>query len=1795
MDPVPDRHPQDMPVHLGPLVAGDDFEKNVRVNEDGSLSVEMKVRFHLLGEDPLLWSRRVRATSTLSVAGGERPVLGETEPLGHVWKGHSGDPSEPGAQGLGSCQAGGVGAFDRGRWQQGSGYEIWMNPLFTSQGERAASPRRSGQTHHACSRVPRSQGAIIRKRRSRDSVSPASSDRPPEGSELNSSCCSRSLEDGVSNYGPHLASRAGEGTGQGATPCGREHHHCPNPGACGLADAPPDTWMSAGSHEESSERGEPPQASPSKSSRATTSWGATQPGGPGSLTLTVSPSSLRNEDAEAEESGPGTQDRSGSGVSLSLSPGRASSGDRAGDRSPASARASTLGGSRKQEGRAGALSSPSISGLSQRAQRGRPKQRHHPKDPQCPLDSPVSRPVPRPPSRARACPEGPAPGLSGSPSSARKPGSWFSASLHSQDTRGLSSIAITPVSNSDSTPNLYSPNSPSAETEGGPGFQACSPAPTPSNTSGSFNSHTEQAEGDSPKPPWPLVLPVERPEGGRLGSHRGSCCSQLSTWSLAHRSPGKTQALPTSQPGGRQGPSSRACLACSRFCPMPPMPRPSGKRHPPRGHSQSEGNPSADGGVGGEGEGEEKLDVCHSQAPSSQEGPSGEAVRAVRRGSPCRGPRLRKFQGQDAGGGEGLEEQAEDGGMMLGALPRASPEAVVRAWLSNIPEEPMKYEMVDEGEDVAGLDPEGPEGDPVSTRSPDDLESSTQARQPSLEEATSEKAEPDGVLPVPGSASPTSGTGLPGSKVSEAPPEAETGKGAAVDHGMGQGRLPSTISASVQIIKVLKGSEQGRPSSLPEVSSSEGRRLGRSALALITCLARLHFFDDDLGSSTGKVRFLDSPRYQELLSTFQALWPGSGLGHRDLVSGLQELGWCQALRDLRSHAATEDFTPTSSSGVDVGSGSGGSGEGSGPCAVDCALVPERMELPLNVSCQRPDSGTSVNPEVPGDHQPSDSEACDTSEDGAERNSGEQTLGSDLGEGAENIVKEEGVQLEEIKEEKERAELQEEAAKGCPEEGGSVGRELPGAGSQNGAGAQEDAILQEKEAGGLVSATLSPPGRRESPTEPPGSLGERNSDASGSQSGPKAEPALEKLPRAAETGGGQTQAKLHQGAGERGTSTARRGSLGPDALWVSRLLKKMEKAFLDHLASATAELRARWGLQSNDLLDQMVAELQQDMGRRLQDSTERELHKIQSWAGGTALGPPREALRWEASLQTEQRRWRLRGLHNLSAFSEQMQGWGPLSFSLEDVPTFRGALGTQLGEEAEGEEFCPCEACMRKKAVPVSPREAVAASSAPIREAFDLQQILQKRKAGCADGGTAEVAPAKRGMEPLRRDPSGMDTVQGSGQGPGAEEGDKGEGSQTLGRDEGARKAEEAATQERGGETEPCVGSDPEQGVGKEEENTDRGSGAEDTQEGKTSGGGDRGPGEQDAGACTSEAQEAEGEEEPESGGNQGEREVGARAGQSGEASGSSSPDPEGRPVLSPAPEADTPCQRSGPKSGLSSCSTASLETCSQLSQKGSEDESSSRHTRNMEDESKDIPDPEKKVTGVHTESSTSEQEGIPLGLRTRETETEEDQAPEQEEEEDQAPEQEEEEDQAPEQEEEDQAPEQGAEEDQAPEQGAEEDQAPEQEAEGNQAPEQEEEEDQAPEQGAEEDQAPEQEAEGNQAPEQEEEEDQAPEQGAEEDQATEPEAEGNQAPEQEEEEDQAPEQGAEEDQAPEQEEEEDQAPEQEEEDQAPEQGAEEGSDLEAKKVVQSLTSTETSFKTPAKDRTDGFGQDDLDF
>ncbi|KAK2503329.1 hypothetical protein MC885_001328 [Smutsia gigantea] len=77
MGPAPDRLPPDVSAQLSPLVADDDLEKKVHMNEDGSLSVEMKVRFHLLGEDTRLWSRRVGVAHVLTAASQGGPVQRE--------------------------------------------------------------------------------------------------------------------------------------------------------------------------------------------------------------------------------------------------------------------------------------------------------------------------------------------------------------------------------------------------------------------------------------------------------------------------------------------------------------------------------------------------------------------------------------------------------------------------------------------------------------------------------------------------------------------------------------------------------------------------------------------------------------------------------------------------------------------------------------------------------------------------------------------------------------------------------------------------------------------------------------------------------------------------------------------------------------------------------------------------------------------------------------------------------------------------------------------------------------------------------------------------------------------------------------------------------------------------------------------------------------------------------------------------------------------------------------------------------------------------------------------------------------------------------------------------------------------------------------------------------------------------------------------------------------------------------------------------------------------------------------
>ncbi|XP_067224570.1 retinitis pigmentosa 1-like 1 protein [Chanodichthys erythropterus] len=176
---------------------------------------------------------------------------------------------------------------------------------------------------------------------------------------------------------------------------------------------------------------------------------------------------------------------------------------------------------------------------------------------------------------------------------------------------------------------------------------------------------------------------------------------------------------------------------------------------------------------------------------------------------------------------------------------------------------------------------------------------------------------------------------------------------------------------------------------------------------------------------------------------------------------------------------------------------------------------------------------------------------------------------------------------------------------------------------------------------------------------------------------------------------------------------KRVSQDPDPIWVLSLLKKLEKQFMLHYADAMAEFKVRWDLDDNEMLDTMISELKEEVHKRIQLSINRELQKIQSRAG-RGPRPPGNTLSRESTAQTEQRRKRLRVMRNKS-----------ISMSRSDENY--NASGTENSDQRSDDEYCPCDACMKKKMASRAVQQAQALSLAPVMMEFDLRKILQMKK------------------------------------------------------------------------------------------------------------------------------------------------------------------------------------------------------------------------------------------------------------------------------------------------------------------------------------------------------------------------------------------------------------------------------------------------------------------------------------
>lgn len=179
--------------------------------------------------------------------------------------------------------------------------------------------------------------------------------------------------------------------------------------------------------------------------------------------------------------------------------------------------------------------------------------------------------------------------------------------------------------------------------------------------------------------------------------------------------------------------------------------------------------------------------------------------------------------------------------------------------------------------------------------------------------------------------------------------------------------------------------------------------------------------------------------------------------------------------------------------------------------------------------------------------------------------------------------------------------------------------------------------------------------------------------------------------------------------------AKRPSQDPDPVWVLHLLKKLEKQFMAHYINAMAEFKVRWDLDDSLILDTMITELKDEVNRRIQTSIEREIRKIQSRAGrgGRSPRPPQGTNLSRESTTTEKRRRMLKVMKNQSVKTGD---------SISD-----GETTGDFSDQRSDDEYCPCEACVRKKMAARPFNTNPLAAEAPVMKDFDLLKILQLKK------------------------------------------------------------------------------------------------------------------------------------------------------------------------------------------------------------------------------------------------------------------------------------------------------------------------------------------------------------------------------------------------------------------------------------------------------------------------------------
>ncbi|XP_069092269.1 retinitis pigmentosa 1-like 1 protein isoform X2 [Pleurodeles waltl] len=207
-------------------LVNDDIEKRVHVNKDGSLSVEMKVRFRLLNDETLQWSTQIKKSRAHNKQNGEELCVYEEEEDRMECR----EATNPGMlsetdESFYPCDADSYSSkhneaddeelYCHNCGKQCQDYDIWKNPMISScEGE--ACMRNAWQARSSGSSISSHRRMMCKQKTSIDSIRTTSSEEYTGHFVQESSCYSEVVENGDSRAGhcavSHCRSQSGLST-----------------------------------------------------------------------------------------------------------------------------------------------------------------------------------------------------------------------------------------------------------------------------------------------------------------------------------------------------------------------------------------------------------------------------------------------------------------------------------------------------------------------------------------------------------------------------------------------------------------------------------------------------------------------------------------------------------------------------------------------------------------------------------------------------------------------------------------------------------------------------------------------------------------------------------------------------------------------------------------------------------------------------------------------------------------------------------------------------------------------------------------------------------------------------------------------------------------------------------------------------------------------------------------------------------------------------------------------------------------------------------------------------------------------------------------------------------------------------------------------------------------------------------------------------------------------------------------------------------------------------------------------